>query len=108
MNEKINCIYNKKSNIINILVEEKTKYEDLSKQLILKISEYCEKNQIYGIMITISKQNNEYVKIIQSMLTIGFTYYFNQKFNKIGENTYKILFMNLNKESNEIEEISFV
>lgn len=103
--EKINCIYNKKSNLINVLMDDKANYGDLSKSLIIKLIEYAHNNNINGIIISVSKNNVEYYKIIQSLLVIGFENIENHKSNKIGKKSYKILYMKINKELNKIEDI---
>ena len=105
LNEKINFIYNKKSNLINVLIDDKAKYGDLSKPLLVKIIEYANNNDLKGIIISVSKNNSEYYKIIESLHMIGFNHIVNHKSNKIGEKRYKILYMKINSEIDEIEDI---
>ena len=92
--------------MINVLIDDKTKYRDLSKSLLVKVIEYANNNDLKGIIISVSKNNLEYYKIIESLHMIGFYHIDNNKSKKIGEKKYRILYMKINDKTDEIEDIT--
>lgn len=90
-----------------ILIEEGTKYSDLSKEIVMNIMDFADKMCIRNIILLIERKNKDYVKILQGMMTVGFGNDNNCKMTKIGGKDFKILKMTLKSVSEEIEEIAF-
>ena len=87
------------------MIEDSTKYRDLSKEMIVNLMQFAENMNIKNLILLIDIKNKEYVKVLQGMMTIGFKIDENMKVCKIAEKDYKILKMIMKKE--EIEEIPF-
>jgi hypothetical protein len=89
------------------MIEEGTKYSDLSKEIVMNIMDFANKMSIKNIILLIERKNKDYVKILQGMMTVGFGNDINLKMTKISGKDYKVLKMTLKGVSEEIEEIAF-
>ena len=89
------------------MIEEVTKYSELSKEIVMNIMEFAQKMSIKNVVLLLDRKNKDYVKILQGMMTVGFTNENNYKFTKIGGKEYKILKMTLKNVQEEVEEIIF-
>lgn len=90
-----------------IMVEKGLKYIDLSKEMIMNFIEFAQNAKINNIVILIDRKNKDYVKILQSMMTVGFSNDKNLKSVKIADIDYKTLKMNVNLNQPAVEEIDF-
>jgi hypothetical protein len=102
---KYNCFYNPSMEALCIMIEEGTKYSDLSKEIVMNIMDFAQKTAIKHIILLIERKNKDYVKILQGMMTVGFGNDANLKTTKIGNKDYKVLKMMIKAE--EMEEIAF-
>lgn len=89
------------------MVEKGLKYIDLSKEMIMNFIEFAQNAKINNIVILIDRKNKDYVKILQSMMTVGFSNDKNLKSVKIADIDYKTLKMNVNLNQPAVEEIDF-
>lgn len=90
-----------------IMVEKDLKYVDLSKEMIMNFIEFAQNMKINNIVMLIDRKNKEYVKILQSMMTVGFSNEKTLKTVKIAETEYKTLKMSINLNKPEVQEIDF-
>jgi len=89
------------------MIEESTKYSELSKEIVMNIMEFAQKMSIKNVVLLLDRKNKDYVKILQGMMTVGFTNDNHFKFSKIAGKEYKILKMTLKNVLEEVEEIIF-
>lgn len=104
---KYNCFYNPSLEALCIMIEEVTRYSDLSKEIVMNMMEFAQKMSIKNVVILLDRKNKNYVKILQGMMTVGFVNDNNHKISKIGGKDYKILKMTLKNIPDEVEEIIF-
>jgi hypothetical protein len=104
---KYNCFYNPSLEALCIMIEEVTKYSDLSKEIVMNMMEFAQKMSIKNVVLLLDRKNRDYVKILQGMMTVGFVNDNNYKITKIGGKDYKILKMTLKNIPEEVEEIIF-
>jgi hypothetical protein len=105
--KKYNCFYNPSMEALCIMIEDVTKYSDLSKEIVINLMEFAQKMGIKNIILLIDRKNRDYVKILQGMMTVGFTNDNNVKIAKIGDKDYKVLKISMKVQQEEIEEIAF-
>ena len=89
------------------MVEQGLKYIDLSKDMIMHFIEFAQNMKINNIVMLLDRKNKDYVKILQSMMTVGFANDKDLKSVKIAQTVYKTLKMNVNLNKPEVEEIDF-
>lgn len=69
--------------------------------------DFSQKMAIKNIVLLIERKNKDYVKILQGMMTVGFSNDPNMKMTKIGNKDYKVLKMTMKNIPDDIEEIAF-
>jgi len=89
------------------MVEKGLKYADLSKDMIMNFIEFAQNMKINNIVMLLDRKNKDYVKILQSMMTVGFSMDKNLKSVKISDTEYKSLKMSVNLNQPAVEEIDF-
>jgi hypothetical protein len=89
------------------MIEKDLKYVDLSKDMIMNFIEFAQNMKINNIVMLLDRKNKDYVKILQSIMTIGFSLEKNLKSINITGVEYKIFKMNVNLNKPEVEEIEF-
>ena len=105
---KYDCYYNSNNNSFCIIIGDNAKYSDFSKEIMMNLMEFSQKLSISSIFLLICRKNKDYVKLLQGMLTVGFTNEETTKTTTIDGKMYKILKMNLSKAQAEIEEVDFM
>ena len=104
---KYNCFYNPALEALCILIEEGTKYSDLSKEIVMNMMDFACKMSLKNIILLLDRKNKDYIKIMQGMMTVGFVNDNLMKTTKISGKDYKLLKMAIKNNTEEIEEISF-
>jgi hypothetical protein len=104
---RYNCFYNPRLEALCIVVEDVTKYSDLSKEIILNLMSFAQKMGVRNLILLLDRRNRDYVKILQGMMTVGFAHDTNMKTCKLGDKDYKVLKMTMNTVQADIEEIPF-
>ncbi len=89
------------------MIDDGTKYSDLSKEIVMNLMDFTQKMQIKNIILLLERKNRDYVKILQGMMTIGFQNDSSLKITKVGGKDYKVLKMQIKLQPEEIEEIAF-
>ena len=102
---KYSCFFQESTDSLCILIEEHSKYVDLSKETMINLIDFAQKLGINAIFLLLARKNPEYVKLLQGMMTIGFENDSSTKTTKIEGKVYKVLKMNLKQE--DIEELDF-
>lgn len=98
------CLYNEEENSLSILINKNTNFSKLTKTAMINIFDFTASVGIDSICMLISTENKLYSEIIQEMLIVGFSELENIIIN---ENEYKVMKMNLNELSNEVEDLLF-
>ena len=104
---KYNCYFDDTHSAFCIVVNDKASYADFSKEVMMNLMDFVQKANINYIYFLISRNNRQYIKLLQGMLTVGFENDENVKTTQIDGVTYKVLKMNLKQIPDEIEEIDF-
>jgi hypothetical protein len=104
---KYNCFYNPSLEAFCIIVEEGTRYTDLSKEIVLNLMTFAQKVGVKNLILLLDRTNRDYVKILQGMMTVGFNNDAAMKTCHLGDKDYKILRMTMNTVQEEVEEVSF-
>ena len=89
------------------MIEQGIKYSDLSKEIVMNMMDFTERMSIKNIVLLLDRRNKDYIKILQGMMTVGFTNEEKMKTVKISEKEYKVLKMTLKHLQDEIQEIAF-
>jgi len=105
--KRYNCFYNPSLEALCIMIEEVTKYSELSKEIMMNLMEFAQKMSIKNVVLLLDRKNKDYVKILQAMMTVGYTNDSKYKVTKIGGKEYKIMKMTLKNVPEEVEEIIF-
>lgn len=109
-NEKIStfdCFYSPSTESLCIIIEDKNKYSDLSKQIVANLMDFASQANAKSLVLLLNKNNKEWVKIMQSMMMIGFQNDPKIKTAKLLEKDYKFLKMDIRNQSDVIEEVIF-
>ncbi len=69
--------------------------------------DFAQKMNIKNLIILLDRKNKDYVKILQSMMTVGFSNDKNLATVKIADVDYKVLKMTISNTQQEVEEIAF-
>lgn len=104
---KYNCFYNPSLEALCIIVEKDLKYIDLSKEIVMNFIDFAQRMNIKNLIMLLDRKNKDYVKILQSMMTVGFTNDKNLATIKISNVDYKVLKMSVSHNQQEVEEIAF-
>ena len=105
---KYDCYYNSNNNSFYIIIGDNAKYSDFSKEIMMNLMDFSQKLSISSINLLICRKNKDYVKLLQGMLTVGFTNDEVTKTTQIDGKNYKILKMSLSNAQAEIEEVDFM
>ncbi len=107
IHSKYNCFYNPSLEALCIIIEQGTKYADLSREIVMNIMDFAQKMNVNNILLLIERKNKDYVKIMQGMMTVGFSTNNSMKTTKVMNKDFKVLKMVVSSQSKDIEEIAF-
>ena len=102
---KYKCFYEESSNSLSILLTNDFCFADFTKEIMMNLLEFAQKVCIDTIYFLVSKKNQQYIKIVQDLITIGFELDEKTKTVNIEGNTYKVLKLSVKEQDEEIEEI---
>jgi len=69
--------------------------------------DFAQKMNVKNLIMLLDRKNKDYVKILQSMMTVGFSTDKNLTSVKICDLDYKVLKMTVSNVQQEVEEIAF-
>jgi len=101
----LDCFYAPTNEALCIVIDDKLKINELSKEIIANVMEFANKVSAKSMILLLDRKNKDYVKIMQSMMMIGFANDNTHKTAKLMEKEYKVLKFEV--KHTEIEEISF-
>ena len=102
---KYKCFYEESSNSLSILLTNDFCFADFTKEIMMNLLEFAQKVCIDTVYFLVSKKNQQYIKIVQDLITIGFELDEKTKTVNIEGNTYKVLKLSVKEQDEEIEEI---
>lgn len=102
-----NCVYVKDNETLCLILDEKVKYADFSREIIVNLIEFAQKIGVNLISLLVCRNNKDYVKFIQGMMTVGFEQNKDVKSTKIDGKIYRILSLNMANLKEEIQDVEF-
>ena len=102
---KYKCFYEESSNSLSILLTNDFCFADFTKEIMMNLLEFAQKVCIDTVYFLVSKKNQQYIKIVQDLIIIGFELDEKTKTVDIEGNTYKVLKLSVKEQDEEIEEI---
>lgn len=102
---KYQCFYDEASNSLNILLTQDLCFADLTKEIMINLLEMTRKVGIETIYFLVAKKNEQYLKIVQDLMIVGFEVDEKNKSINIEGNSYKVLKLSVKEQDDEIEEI---
>lgn len=102
------CLYHLKGDTFCIILTKQTKQENITKEIINKISNYAQTLNIYNIVVLLEKSITEYAKLFQDLKLIGFNTDSSVKKISLWNRTFKIFVLKYEeKDFKDIEDIDF-
>jgi len=101
----LDCFYSPAQEALCLIIEEDVKINHLSKEIISNIMDFATKASAKQLILLLDRKNKDYVKIMQSMMMVGFGNDTRHKTAKLECKEYKL--MKMDCKSVEIEEITF-
>ena len=101
----LDCFYSPTNEALCIIIEENVKLKELSKEIIANIMDFASKVSAKSLILLLDRKNKDYVKIMQSMMMVGFINDNKNKTAKLKEKEYKLL--KLESKITDFEEIAF-
>ena len=102
---KYKCFYEESSNSLSILLTNDFCFADFTKEIMMNLLEFAQKVCIDTVYFLVSKKNQQYIKIVQDLIIIGFELDEKTKTVNIEGNTYKVLKLSVKEQDEEIGEI---
>ena len=102
---KYKCFYEESSNSLSILLTNDFCFADFTKEIMINLLELAQKVGIDTIYFLVAKKNEQYIKIVQDLMIIGFELDEKTKIVNIEGNNYKVLKLPVKEQDEEIEEI---
>ena len=107
VNISFDCSYNEENNTLSIIVNEKINHNNLTKEVALTLFIFVQKVQIEKLYLIVALKNPNYILLLQEMMTLGFQSEKSARSTNIEGNAYKILVIDTQEMSNNIEEFGF-
>ena len=104
---KYNCFYDEKSNSLSLIISKDVCFSDFTKEIMINLLDFAEKVGIESIYFLVAKKNNQYIRIVQDLMVIGFEIDEKLKTANIEGNVYKVLYLPIKEDYDEIEEVFF-
>ena len=105
VNISLDCSYNDELNILSIIINEKINHRNLTKEVALTLFQFVQKTGIEKLYLIVALKNPNYILLLQEMMTLGFQSEKKVKSTNIDGESYKILFIETQDMSINIEEI---
>ena len=102
---KYKCYYDEGTNSLNILITQDLCFADFTKEIMINLLDLARKVGIETIYFLVAKKNEQYIKIVQDLMIVGFELDEKNKSINIDGNVYKVLKLSVKEQDEEIEEI---
>ena len=107
INISFDCSYNNEANTLSIIVNENINHTNLTKEVALTLFLFVQRVQIEKLYLIIALKNPNYVLLLQEMMTLGFQGEKSARSTTIDGDAYKILVIETQEMSKNIEEFGF-
>ena len=104
---RYHAVYNKEENSLSFIITDSAKYSDFSKEIMMNLLEFAQNSGIKTIYLMISRNNKQYIKLLQAMLIVGFESDNEKQLKMINNKSFKCLKMTISESSDEVVEITF-
>ena len=107
INISFDCSYNDELNILSIIINEKINHTYFTKEVAMTLFQFVQKTGIDKLYLIIALKNPNYILLLQEMMTLGFQSEKSVKSTNIDGESYKILVIETQDMSINIEELGF-
>ena len=104
-NISFDCSYNDELNVLSIIINEKINHTNLTKEVAMTLFHFVQKSGIDKLYLIVALKNPNYILLLQEMMTLGFQSEKSVKSTNIDGEAYKILFIETQDMSINIEEL---
>ena len=105
INISFDCSYNDENNTLSIIINEKIDHKNLTKEVAMTLFHFVQKTGIDKLYLIVALKNPNYILLLQEMMTLGFQSEKSVKSTNIDGDTYKILYIETQEMSINIEEL---
>ena len=105
INISFDCSYNDENNTLSIIINEKIDHKNLTKEVAMTLFHFVQKTGIDKLYLIVALKNPNYILLLQEMMTLGFQSEKSVKSTYIDGDTYKILYIETQEMSINIEEL---
>ena len=107
INISFDCSYNDELNILSIIINEKINHTYFTKEVAMTLFNFVQKTGIDKLYLIVALKNPNYILLLQEMMTLGFQSEKSVKSTNIDGESYKILVIETQDMSINIEELGF-
>ena len=104
-NISFDCSYNDELNVLSIIINEKINHTNLTKEVAMTLFHFVQKTGIDKLYLIVALKNPNYILLLQEMMTLGFQSEKSVKSTIIDGEAYKILCIETQDMSINIEEL---
>ena len=104
---KYNCFYDDQKNSLCLIITEDICFSDFTKEIMMNLFEFAQKVGIETIYFLVAKKNEQYIKIVQDLMIVGFELDEELKTVNIDGKVYKVLVLPIKEDYDEVEEVFF-
>jgi len=101
------CFYSPATESLCVIIEEKNKYSELKKEVVMNLIEFSRKVNANSLLFLVDKKNKDYAKIMQTMFMVGFQGDSKYKTAKLFYKEYKLIRMDFKTQRDTFEEVVF-
>ena len=105
VNISLDCSYNDELNVLSIIINDKMNHSNLTKEVAMTLFHFVQKTGIEKLYLIVALKNPNYILLLQEMMTLGFQSEKSIKSTIIDEESYKILCIETQDMSINIEEL---
>lgn len=92
-----------------IIIDKTIKYSNFSKEFVLCLINFAQMLGAQSIILFIHKENDDYIKLLQGIITVGFLPEEKLKIATIGDKCFTLFRMKLkNNQNSIIQDINFI
>ena len=105
INLSFDCSYNDELNVLSVILNENINHTNFTKEVAMTLFSFVQKTGIEKLYLIVALKNPNYILLLQEMMTLGFQSETTVKSTTINGDSYKILVIETQDMSINIEEI---
>lgn len=102
------CFYQPLNESLFIILEQSANYFNFTKECLMKFMDFAEKTEIKMIYLLLCQSNKYYINLLMDLKTFGFERDTTMGNVVLKGKKYKVLKMDVNEITKEIEEVNFI